>query len=237
MIEGGNLVFIKQTWGSAPERTVVKKLKSSTLSAKSTGSEIQILSNGKTFRRTSRTNDIIVSSANQTVFFTEYEKLPSSKPGRPLVYPRLYRWTEAGGFVAMNPAGIGTSSPRLSADEQTLIEDNYGDLGAGGAVVYDIKTKQTSPMKARKLSSDALVSVDTSLTIKTDEKSSDDAYGQLNKIDRTTGKSEPVLPGQLAGRVTAFNGSIWVLLKSGESYEVVRLSPSLEQIQERVKVK
>ena len=237
MIEDGNLIFTKQTWGSAPERTVVKKLKSSTLSAKSTGKEIQILLNGKTFHRPSVTNDIIVSSANQTVFFTEYENLPPDKSGRPLAYPRLYLWTEKTGFEAMNPSGTGTSSPRLSADEQALVEDNDSGSGPGGTVVYDIKTKQTSPMKARRLGSDAVVNINTSLTIKKDEKSADDAYGQLNKIDRATGKSEPVLAGQFAGRVTAFDGSIWVLLKTGESYEVVRLSPSLEQILETVKVK
>ena len=181
---------------------------------------------------------IIVSPKNQTVFFTEYEDLPTTKSGPSMVVPRLYCWTETGGFKAMNATGIGTSSPQLSADETVFIEGNYGVSGPSGTVIYDIKAKTTTPFKNRTLNIAAYVSADTALTIERKRTSTDDAYGQLTRVDCNTGKSEQVLPGQLAGRVTSFDGAIWVLLKNSDgSYQVARLSSNLDRIEETVNVK
>ena len=238
--EAGHLVYNRQTWGFAPERSSLKKLTASPLTAKSTGSQFEITLNGKSYRQSARVNDIIVSSKNQTVFFTKYESLPLTKSGPPLAYARLYKWTEKGGFENMNAPGVGTSSPRLSAHEQVLIEENYSTTstpGADGTIMYDIASKTLTRLKNRALGSEAFVNASTTIFIERDRKSSDDAFGQLTKTDIATGNSEQLLTGQLAGRVTAFDGAMWVLMKNGNRYEVVRLSTDLKRIEETIAVK
>lgn len=239
MVENGNLLYNKQTWGSGADRSYIKRLKQSNLTAESNGREIEISLNGKIFRRTSLATNIIVSSKNQIVFFTEYEILPTAKSGRATAYQRLFKWTKSGGFESMNPSGVGTSSPRLSCDEQVLLEDNYWTTPIrGGAEMYDLKTKQTSPFKNMSMNIEAVVSANEFLSIHRDRKSADDAYGQLYRIDIASGKSKLVLPGHLAGQVVAFDGAIWVLIKTVDgTFQVVSLSPSLDRIEEKVSVK
>ncbi|MEI8283019.1 MAG: hypothetical protein WCG75_11475 [Armatimonadota bacterium] len=238
MVDNGNLVFTKQTWGSAPERSIVKKLKSPTLTARTTGSQIEIFKDGKVFRHTAPADNIIVSPKNQAVFFTQYENSSTTtKSGPPMVYPRLYMWTEKGGFETPNAQFIGTSSPRLSADEQILLEQNYGAPGHEGMEVYDIKTKTTTPIKNMDFYSASIVDRDTALTIVKDPSSYDDAYGKLFRIDQKTGNKTPVLPEQLFGRITMFDGGIWALVKTNDAFQVVRLAPTLDRIVETIKVK
>ncbi len=237
MVDNGNLVFHKQTWGSTPERSIIKKLKSPTLTARTTGSQIEIFKDGKAFRHSGPAENIIVSSKNRAVFFTHYENDPSSKSNPQSVYPRLYMWTEKGGFETLNPQFVGTSSPQISADEQALLEQNYGAPGHEGMEVYDIKTKITTPIKNKDFYSAAIVDADTALTIVKDPSSYDDAYGKLFRIDQKTGNKTPILPDQLFGRITMFDGAIWALVKSNDSYQVVRIAPTLNRIEETINVK
>ncbi|MEI7985342.1 MAG: hypothetical protein WCI55_06910 [Armatimonadota bacterium] len=237
-VENGSLLYSRQSFGRAPEVKVLKKIKSSALTARFTGKEIEINFNGKEFRRASLTQTMIVSSLNRALYFTELETLPPDSKGRAMAGFRLWQWTESGGFESMTPSGISSGSPRLSVDEKSLLVQEYGMGVPDGLRIYDLKTKQSKfiPFGKQTANTDALVDSDTFLVATMEPNGNGEPLRRIYKTQLASGKSERLLPGRDIERAVAFDGAIWALIKAGESYEVCRLSPELDDVDEAIKV-
>ncbi len=237
-IEGGNLLFIRQSFGRAPEMKVLKKPKSSILTARSTGKEIEINCNGKVYRRTSQAQTMIISSLNRALYFTELEVLPPDSKGRVMAGFRLWRWTDSGGFESLTPSGISSGSPRLSVDEKSLLVQEYGMGVPDGLRMYDLKTKQSRffPFGKQTANTDALLDSDTFLVAEMMPSGKGEPLRRIYKTQLASGKSELLLPSRDVERAVAFDGAIWVLIKTEQDYVVCRLSVDLDDIQETIKV-
>jgi hypothetical protein len=237
-IENGNLHFIKQSFGRAPEVQVLKKLKSSTLTVRSTGKEIEITSNGKVIQRTSKAQDIVISPRNRALYFTELEMLTPDSKGRVMAGFRLWQWTESGGFESLTPSGTSSGSLRLSANEKSLLVQEYGTGVPDGFRIYDLKTKQSKfiPFGKQTANSDAIVDSDTFLVADMEPVVNGEPRRRIYRTQLASGERKRLLPGKDVERAVTFDGAIWVLIKTGELYEVCRLSKDLDDIEETIKV-